>query len=92
MIARSYEEAQAQRAVEIAEISFDELEVARWQLAQLVSQPGGEEYLAVYERVNAEFLAAERQMARINEARALAAQPPPKALSKRSSRGRRAAV
>jgi len=92
MVARSYEEAQAEAAVEYAEIWYGRLEAARWQLAQLVSQPDGEQYLPTYERVHEEFLAVERQVALIDAAKAVASQPPPSALNRRSSRERRASV
>lgn len=92
MVARSYEEAQAQRAVELAEVSFDEIEDTLWQLAQLVSKEGGEVYLPAFERVQAEYDAQKERMAMIQRARQIAAAPKPKRSGKRSAKARRASV
>lgn len=92
MVARSYDEALARRAVEATEQFFDELEAALWQLAQLVTKDGGEVYMPAYQRVQEEYDATKERMAIIAQAREIASQPPPKGLKKRSSKARRAVV
>lgn len=90
MVARSYEEAQAERAVELVEGSYDDLEAMVWRLAELMSKDGGYALMPLYQRAKAEFDALQERRAIIEEARRIAAGPKPKALSKRSSRARRA--
>lgn len=79
---RSYDQALAQRAIELIEIDAPRIEEAFFRVATLVSQPGGEVYIPLFDRLKAEWKAVENRRAKIREARAMAAGRPPKMRSR----------